>query len=126
VRVALRGARVLLIEDDLSISALIDLTFNAYGADVISLSSMEELDTVLLGSPAFDVALIDLSPLKGQLELSLGRLRALAPGAPLILMSGDPGGVPAEVEGYFATWVRKPFDMDQLLRSIAELLKAKG
>lgn len=124
VRVALRGSRVLLIEDDLSISALIDLTFNAYGAEVISLSTMEEVDAVLLGSAAFDVALIDLSPLKGQLESSLRSLRVLAPRAPLVLMSGDPGGVPAEAEGYFASWVRKPFDMDQLLRTISELLKA--
>lgn len=126
VRAGLRGARVLLIEDDLSISALIDLTFNAYGAEVTALSTMEEVEAALQGCPEFDVALIDLSPIKGHLQSSLKRLRALAPRAPLILMSGDPGGVPAEAEDYFASWVRKPFDMDQLLRSISELLKVAG
>lgn len=123
VRVTLRGARVLLIEDDLSISSLIELTFDAYGARVLALTSEEEVDKTLQNTPVFDAALIDLSPLKGRLIPSLQRLRELAPGAPLILMSGEPGGVPEEAQGYFASWVRKPFDMDQLLRSLSDLLQ---
>jgi two-component sensor histidine kinase len=126
VRVALRGARVLLIEDDLAISSLIDLTFDAYGGQVLALSSAEEVEAALQGKPVFDAALIDLSPLKGTLEATLMRLRELSPKAPLILMSGEPGGVPEEAEGYFSSWVRKPFDMDQLLRTLSDLLKEQA
>jgi CheY-like chemotaxis protein/two-component sensor histidine kinase len=123
VRVALRGARVLLIEDDLAISSLIDLTLDAYGAQVLSLTTEEEVQNTLQGAPVFDAALVDLSPLKDTLIPSLERLKMLSPRAPLILMSGEPAGVPEEAQGYFDSWVRKPFDMDQLLRTLSELLQ---
>lgn len=119
----LSGARLLVIEDDVSIASLIELSFEAQGAHVLSITEPDQLDEVLMKDPVFDVVLLDLSPVKGRLEEIFARLRALSPHAPVILMSGEPTGVP-QVEGAnFAAWVRKPFDMGQLLDTVAGLLQ---
>jgi CheY-like chemotaxis protein len=122
VRDALKGTRLLVIEDDESIAALIELTFDAHGAQVLSLTTEQQVAETLKGRPVFDVALVDLSPVKDTLRESLGRMKELSPSAPIILMSGEPGGVPQEAEGSFSSWVRKPFDMDQLLSTVGKLL----
>lgn len=124
VRDALHGARVLVIEDDLSISSLIELTFEAHGAQVLSLSSAEQVEETFRGRPLFDVALVDLSPVRETLCATLSKMAELSPDAPVILMSGEPSGVPHEAEGRFAAWVRKPFDMDQLLSTVGKLIVA--
>lgn len=118
----LHGARLLVIEDDVSIASLIELSFESHGAHVLSITEPEQVDEVLTKSPIFDVVLLDLSPVRGRLEEIFARLRALSPDAPVILMSGEPTGVPEEANGRFATWVRKPFDMGQLLDTVAGLL----
>ncbi len=122
VRDALHGARVLVIEDDLSISSLIELTFEAHGAQVLSLSSGEQVEETFRRRPLFDVALVDLSPVRDTLSVILSKMAELSPHAPIILMSGEPSGVPQEAEGRFASWVRKPFDMDQLLSTVGKLI----
>ncbi len=126
VRDALHGSRVLVIEDDLSISSLIELTFEAHGAQVLSLATGEQVEETLRGRPLFDVALVDLSPVRDSLCSILSRMEQLSPGAPVILMSGEPSGVPKEAEGKFASWVRKPFDMDQLLSTVGRLIVSHG
>lgn len=116
------GARILVIEDDLSILSLIELSFEAHGAEVISLSNPGQVEETLQGLPLFDAALIDLSPIKDRLVEVLARLRHLSPAAPIVLVSGEPTGVPHEANGRFAAWVRKPFDMVELLTTVDNLL----
>jgi CheY-like chemotaxis protein len=119
----MRGARILVIEDDISILSLIELGFQAHGAEVITLSNPDEVEETLQGRPVFDAALVDLSPIKSRLVEVLARLRHLAPHAPIVLVSGEPTGVPDEANGRFAAWVRKPFDMGELLNTVSNLLK---
>lgn len=126
VRDALQGSRVLVIEDDLSISSLIELTFEAHGAHVLSLATADQVEEALRGRPVFDVALLDLSPVRDNLDATLTRMKVLSPEAPIILMSGEPSGVPQEAAGRFASWVRKPFDMDQLLATVGKLIIHQG
>jgi len=116
------GARILVIEDDLSILSLIELSFEVQGAEIISLSNPEQVEETLQGRPVFDAALIDLSPIKGRLVEVLARLRHLSPAAPIVLVSGEPTGVPDEANGRFAAWVRKHFDMVELLTTVDNLL----
>jgi DNA-binding NtrC family response regulator len=113
------------IEDDEAISSLIELSLEARGAQVLVVSKSEQLLRVLEGSPVLDVALVDLSPVAGHLVEALDRLEAASPGVIAVLMSGQPTGIPAEADGRFAAWVRKPFDMDQLLSTVGELLQAR-
>lgn len=126
VRDALHGSRILIIEDDLSISSLIELTFEAHGAQVLCLATGEQVEEAFRGRPLFDVALVDLSPVRDILDATLTRIKELSPDAPIILMSGEPSGVPQEAEGRFASWVRKPFDMDQLLTTVGKLIISRG
>ncbi len=122
----LKQARVLVIEDDASILSLIELSLEAYGAQVTSLSTFEEVQTQIQSGLTFDAALVDLSPLKDDLRSALDGLRACSPDAPVILMSGEPTGVPDGAEGRFSSWVRKPFDMDQLFFTLAQLLSERA
>jgi CheY-like chemotaxis protein len=122
VRDALHGSRILVIEDDLSISSLIELTFEGHGAQVLCLGTAEQVTEALRGRPLFDVALLDLSPIRDTLCATLTRMKELSPDAPIVLMSGEPSGVPQEAEGRFASWIRKPFDMDQLLSTVGRLI----
>ncbi len=111
----LEGARILMIEDDHSIAHLVELSLEARGAQVLSVIEPDSLDEILGSRPLFDLALIDLSPIKLRAQEVLARLRHLSPEAPLIMMSGEPGALSEELENRFATSIRKPFDMDQLV-----------
>lgn len=120
----LDGKRVLVIEDDVSICTLVELSLEVHGGQVLAITDSKQLDEVLANRPVFDAVLLDLSPVKGRLLEILARLRHLAPDAPVILMSGEPTGVPEDAQGRFASWVRKPFDMGQLLSTLGRLLAA--
>ncbi len=118
----LDGRRILVIEDDLSIASLVELSLEVHGAQVLTITDSEQLDGVLMKRPVFDVVLLDLSPVRARLTEVLARLNNLAPDAPIVLMSGEPGGVPEEAQGRFASWVRKPFDMDHLVLTLGRLV----
>lgn len=118
----LAGARILAVEDDSALSALIELSFGARGAEVIVVSDAAALDAVLAGRPMLDLVLLDLSPIETRLASALAEIARVAPQAPVVLMSGQPTGVPAEAEGRVARWVRKPFDLDELIGTVRDLL----
>lgn len=119
---ALAGVHVLLIEDDAAVASLVEMSCEARGASVVSVADADRLSEVIGTDGTFDVVLMDLSPLEGCLLSALDEIALRAPRAQLVLMSGQPNGVPAGCEGRFATWMRKPFDMEQLIGSIASLL----
>lgn len=123
---ALEGARVLVLEDDTAISALVELSFEARGAEVITVEDPAQLHRVLDGRPVLDIVLLDLSPVEDDLPHVFDRMRSVAPSAPVILMSGQPTGVPDNAQGQFASWVRKPFDMEQLIATVAESLHKRA
>lgn len=119
---ALAGTRILLIEDDAAVASLVEMTCESRGAEVTTVAERAQLSAALEQAVAFDVVLVDLSPLEGCLSESLDEIATKNPGARVILVSGQPSGVPEGAEGRFAVWVRKPFDMEHLMGSIAELL----
>ena len=118
----LADARVLVIEDDSALSTLVELSFGARGAEVIVAPDLVALDAIVSGRPVLDLVLLDLSPVGGELETTLNSLARIAPHAPIVLMSGQPTGVPAEAEGRVECWVRKPFDMEELIRTARDVL----
>lgn len=116
------GARILVVEDDAAIASLLELSLEARGAQVIVVSDAVELQRVLGGRPIFDAALLDLSPLGGQLRESIEAIVRQSPRASVLLVSGQPGGIPPEADGLFAAWVRKPFEMSELIETLTSLL----
>jgi CheY-like chemotaxis protein len=118
----LASARVLVVEDDAAIASLLELSLEARGAQVIVATDREGLNHVLAGRPILDAALVDLSPLGEEVAESLDAITRESPNAVVLLVSGQPTGIPPEAEGRFAAWVRKPFEMGELIETLSALL----
>lgn len=125
VRAALDGARILVIEDDPAVSALVEMSLEARGAEIILVSGAPQLRTVLGRKPVVDLVLMDLSPVLPEISEIIRELNTVCPDAPIVLMSGQPGSVPVEFESAFCSWIRKPFDMGQLIQTVGEAVADK-
>lgn len=119
----LDGARVLVVEDDGAVRSLVELALAARGAQVLCAGSFEELDRLTAHSVLLDAALVDLSPIAEDLHGALGKLRRGNPDVPIILISGMASGVPPAAEGEFVAWVRKPFEMSEVVDALTSVLK---
>jgi len=115
---ALDGVRVLVLEDDPAVQALIELGLSTRGAAVASASTLEEL-MVMLEHGVFDVALVDLSPLGKAPAEALGRMESKQKELRIVVISGS---VAPDVDApNIAAWVRKPFEVSELVQAIASL-----
>ncbi|HEX3851002.1 MAG TPA: hybrid sensor histidine kinase/response regulator [Polyangiaceae bacterium] len=117
-----RGARVLVVEDDSAVCSLVELALEARGAEVVLAPSHEAFRQALAHSGPFDAALIDLSPISGEVSSAFDQLSERHPGIPIILISGVASGVPEEVIDRVTAWVRKPFEMGEVLQVLSENL----
>lgn len=114
------SARLLVVDDDHALGELLATALSLRGADVVSVRSAEEARGL---SGPFDLALIDmmLDGCRGDELLALLRQRDIVQAA--ILVTGTvqrprlvPGGEPDD-------WVRKPFDIPQLVDRIRRTLE---
>ena len=117
-----RGARVLVVEDDAAVCSLVELALGARGAEVVLAGSEAEFNAALANAGPFDAALIDLSPLTGAVSNAFDRLQDVCPGIPVILISGVASGVPEEVIDRVTAWVRKPFEMGEVIEVLGSHL----
>jgi CheY-like chemotaxis protein len=117
-----RGARVLVVEDDAAVCSLVELALGARGAEVVLASSRAEFLAALATSGPFDAALVDLSPLAGAAESAFDQLHAACPGIPVILISGVASGMPDGVVDRVTAWVRKPFEMGEVIDVLGQHL----
>lgn len=122
---SLAGLRLLLLEDDVAVLSLMELALEARGAEVVTTQTLDAFLDAARGAGPFDVALLDWSPLDGPAMADgcgslVDALRALG-GVPAVLVSGRPEGVPAGADGLFAAWIRKPFDLSQLVDEVARV-----
>jgi len=116
------GARVLVVEDDAAVRSLVEFALEARGAQAIVVASGGEFDAIVAAGAPFDAALVDLSPLEGRATAALEALRAASPKVVTILISGVAGGVPPGAEPLISAWVRKPFEMSEVLQVMGSLL----
>jgi len=116
------GARVLVVEDDAAVRSLVEFALEARGAQAIVVASGGEFDAIVAAGAPFDAALVDLSPLEGRATTALEALRASSPKVVTILISGVAGGVPQGAEPLVSAWVRKPFEMSEVLQVMGSLL----
>jgi CheY-like chemotaxis protein len=118
---ALCGARVLVIEDDAAVLSLIELALGARGATVLAARSLEEVDCLLARSQPFSAALVDLSPLADRADQILSDLAGRC-AVPVVLISGFASGVPEGLERHIRAWVRKPFEMGEIVQVLQSLI----
>lgn len=116
------GARVLVVEDDAAVRSLVEFALEARGAQAIVVATGEEFDAIVAAGAPFDAALVDLSPLGGRAASALETLRESSPSVVTILISGVAGGIPPGTEQLISAWVRKPFEMSEVLQVMGTLL----
>jgi CheY-like chemotaxis protein len=113
----LLGRRVLVVEDDEHVALLLETALGARGATVKVARDVAEFD-VAIGGGEQDIALIDLSPLASDLAGALKRLRAHSPKVALVVISGSATGLPDEVLLHDVRWVRKPFEVAEVVAAV--------
>jgi len=112
----LEGTRVLLVEDE-HVSMLVATALGARGALVTVARNRDEL-TKALSAGAHDAALIDLSPIAADVRGAVDALRRSSPRAALVFISGSSVGLPDALVGEGVLWVRKPFEVGEIVAAV--------
>ncbi len=112
----LAGTRVLVVEDDADVATLLESALGARGAQVVIARSAAEL--VACAQEEHDAALVDLSPIAADVRGAVKALRRGSPDAVLVFISGSAAGLPEGLEGESIRWVRKPFEVGEVVAAI--------
>ena len=111
---SLEGYHILLLEDDDAVIGLLSTALSLRGATVHAARSSSELETAT-ASRAFDAALLDLSPIANDVGGALAKVQARSPKIKVVLISGSAAEIPEAAQGVMAAWVRKPFEVGEIL-----------
>lgn len=114
----LPGTRVLIVEDEEGVLDLLETALVARGADVVGVRRRSELAPAL-ATGGFDAALLDLSPIADDVRGALDAVQRSSPGVRLIVISGSAIAPDPAFEAVDALWVRKPFEVADILRALA-------
>jgi CheY-like chemotaxis protein len=115
----LEGTQVLLLEDDAAVIELLELSLEARGAQVTTVTTDDDLRSSL-DQRRYDVLLVDLSPLEGTLDETVDRARRTNPGIGVVVISGSVTVQPRPD----IVWVRKPFEPGELVAAIVRHRKS--
>ena len=115
----LLGTRILLVEDDDAVSDLLETALTARGADVVSIRHRRELQGALSTGP-FHAALFDISPIQDDVRGAVASVRDASLGMRVVLISGSARQVPSLPEAWISAWVRKPFEISEIIQAIEE------
>ncbi|MEO7094240.1 MAG: ATP-binding protein [Polyangiales bacterium] len=127
-RAAVQGTRVLVVEDDRAVCALLDAGLGARGVEVVSLHDGNALADKLAVLGRFDAVLLDLSPIAHDLEGALAAVKHSLPDAGIVFISGSAVALDPELTRNFAKtrWVRKPFELGEIAAALADLLQNRA
>jgi CheY-like chemotaxis protein len=114
----LAGTRVLVVEDDADVALLLESALGARGATVVIARDAAEL--AARSTERHDAALVDLSPIADNVMGAVEALRRGSPGVALVFISGSAVGLPEGLEGEDIRWVRKPFEVAEIVSALAE------
>lgn len=117
----LAGTRVLVVEDDVDVAALLESALGARGAKVVVARTAEEL--MLRARETHDAALVDLSPIAHDVKGAVAALRKGSPDVALVFISGSAVGLPEGLDSEEAgkiRWVRKPFEVAEIVAALTE------
>lgn len=119
---SLEGLRVAILDDDDAILDLLSISLGIRGVTVQTARTISQLDA-LVAKERIDAVLIDLSPIAQQLVPTLHRIREQNPACKIILISGTVGGLPKEAEELSSAWVRKPFEVGELVAVLSDVMR---
>jgi CheY-like chemotaxis protein len=112
----LAGTRVLVVEDDVDVATLLESALGARGAHVVVARNAKELAVRALEE--HDAALVDLSPIAADVRGAVEALRRGSPDLVLVFISGSANGLPDGLQGEAVRWVRKPFEVSEVVAAI--------
>lgn len=121
------STRVLLVEDDHAIAAVIKAALREEGHAVTTCTEVARRDA-LLAESRYDVMLTDVMLADGDGLASLAEVHARAPSMPVIVLSAQNSfdtavrASESEVFEYFP----KPFDLDELIRAVGQAAAQAG
>lgn len=118
-----RRPRVLVVEDDASIQLLLGVVLGE-SYDVVGASSRAEA-IAAMSDEHIDVVLTDFNlPDSSGTELIAALRSAAATDLPILMVSGSEGAAEATARSAGAqAYLPKPFDQDELLETVARLLR---
>ncbi len=114
----LAGTRVLVVEDDGDVAALLESALGARGARVVVARTADEL--ARRAFDGHDAALIDLSPIADDVVGAIEVLRRGSPDVALVFISGSAVGLPEGLDLRRVRWVRKPFEVGEIVAAITD------
>jgi CheY-like chemotaxis protein len=113
----LLGKRILVVDDDAAVTALLEVGLEARGASVVTARDAGGV-RVAIGRGPLDAVLLDLSPLGAEAQALLGEVRAANPSVKLVLISGSAVLPQRALLEAAAGWVRKPFEIEDVVAAI--------
>jgi CheY-like chemotaxis protein len=113
----LAGTRVLVVEDDGDVATLLESALGARGAEVVVARTAAEL--IERAREEHDAALVDLSPIANDVRGAIDALRRGSPDVALVFISGSAVGLPEGIEDEPIRWVRKPFEVGEIVEALA-------
>ena len=120
VEARLAGRRVLIVEDEAMIAALIEAVLSDAGCSVLPVASAR-MALAAIEQDAFDAVVLDISVRDGRSYLLADAL--IARGVPFVFVSGfSPKDMPADYRG--CAYVAKPFKPDALLAVLDKVVGA--
>ncbi len=119
----LAGTRVLVVEDDLDVATLLEGALGARGAHVAVARTASEL--IELARAEHDAALVDLSPIAQDVRGAVAALRKGSPDVALVFISGSATGLPEGLDAEHIRWIRKPFEVSEVVSALLETRKEK-
>jgi CheY-like chemotaxis protein len=122
---ALDGLRVLLVEDDDAVIGMLSTALELRGANVVAARNAGEM-LATVSRQTFDAALVDLSPIALDIQGSLDAVRTRNPGACLVVISGSAAEIPSITACGGWTWVRKPFEVGEILAVLSNARPGSG
>jgi CheY-like chemotaxis protein len=114
----LAGTRVLVVEDDVDVAGLLEAALGARGAHVVVATTAQEL--VARAADQHDAALVDLSPIAHDVRGAVDALRRGSPDVALVFISGSAIGLPEDLGDDRIRWVRKPFEVGEIVAALTE------
>jgi DNA-binding response OmpR family regulator len=119
--------RVLVLEDDVALRGLLQEVLVLEGYDVLVCESFDEVRTAAAEARA-DIIVADFwgGPQRVLSETGRGQIRDLAELLPIILLTGRTWATETTAQELGArALIRKPFDLDDLLRTVQEAFSAR-
>ncbi len=116
------GRTFLLCDDDRDVAELLATGLEARGAEVVVTSHADALLGELARHDQIDAVLLDRSPIAGSLEVVGRAIEAHASRPSVVAITGSAEAFGASFEGLRKTFLRKPFEMGDLVEALAVVL----